>query len=90
MASAETARSLLLVRNKRTGTTATAYPACYPTMLTHAGVKRRVCRGFWHDRCYPAFGRLAFAAGVSPHQAKSCRPVSSAQKVSPRLGAFPH
>jgi len=79
----------LLVGNKLTGTTATAYHACYPTMLTQVGVKRRVCRGFLHDRSYPAFGRLAFAAGVSPHQPKSCRPVSSAQKVSPaNQGAF--
>jgi len=35
-------------------------------MLTQVGVKRRVCRGFLHDRSYPAFGQLAFAAGVSP------------------------
>ena len=42
-------------------------------MLTHAGVKRRGCRGLLYDRGYPAFGRLIFAAWAPTKQSLAGR-----------------
>ena len=56
-------------------------------MLTQVGVKRRVCRGFLHDRGYPVFGRLAFAAWAPTRQslAGQFRPLRKSPWQSGRL-----
>jgi len=84
LASGKAARSLLLVRNKLTGTTATAYHTCYHTMLMHARVKGGYAVAFGMIAVI-LFWPVCLCWWGLTHQAKSCRLVSSAQKVSPRL-----